>query len=201
MPEARADAADVQAFEQLRLETLADDQLGRAAADVHHEALVLGGRQRVGDAEIDESRLLAARDDLDREAERLARLAQEGGRVLRDAQCIGADRAHGVARQAAQPLAELGQHLERPRLARAVEPLVGGEAGAELGLLAQRVERVDLAVHDAPDQEMEAVGSEVDRSECFVARHASGTVTPARATRKLSLSSECNLGTGCSCAA
>ena len=123
------------------------------------------------------------------------------GRVLRDPEGVGADGAHGVAREASQALAELGEHLERARLARPVEALVGGEPGAELGLLAQRVERVDLAVDDAPDQEMEAVGSEVDRSECFVARHAPGTVTPARAARKLSLSSECNLGTGCSCAA
>ena len=36
-------------------------------------------RQRMRDAEIDEARLLAAGDDLDREAERLARLAQERG--------------------------------------------------------------------------------------------------------------------------
>ena len=122
-------------------------------------------------------------------------------RVLRDPEGIGADGAHRVARQASKALTELRQHFERARLARAIEALVGSEPGPELGLLAQRVERVDLAVHDAPDQEMEAVGTEVDRSKCFVARHPPGTVTPARAARKLSMSSECNLGTGCSCAA
>ena len=147
------------------------------------------------DAEIDEARFLAAGDDLDREAERLARLAQECRRVLGDPQRIRPDRAHGVPRQAAKALAELRQHLERAGLARAVEPLVGGQPGAELGLLAQRVERVDLAVHDATDQEMEAVGSEVDCSEGFVSCHSPGTVTPACPARKLSLSSECNFGT------
>ena len=105
------------------------------------------------------------------------------------------DRAHGVPRQAAKALAELRQHLECAGLARAIEPLVGGQPGAELGLLAQRVKRVDLAIHDATDQEMEAVGSEVDCSEGFVSCHSPGTVTPAHPARKLSLSSECNFGT------
>ncbi len=150
------------------------------------------------DAEVDEARFLAARDDLDRKAERLARLAQERGRVLRDPERIRPDRADRVARQPAQPLAEAGERLERARLDGAVEALVGGQAGAELHRLAQRVERIDLAVDDAPDQEMKAVGSEVDRSECFVTRHAPGTVAPAHPARKLPLSSECNLRTGCS---
>ncbi len=147
------------------------------------------------DAEVDEARFLAAGDDLDRETERLARLAQECRRVLGNPERIRPDRAHGVPRQAAKALAELRQHLERTGLARAVEPLVGGQPGAELGLLAQRVERVDLAVDDATDQEMEAVGSKVDCSKGFVSCHSPGTVTPARPARKLSLSSECNLGT------
>ena len=95
-------------------------------------------------------------------------------RVLGDAQRIRPDRADGVAGQAAQPLAEPRERFEGSRLARAIEPLVGGEACAELGLLAQRVERVHLAVHDAPDEEMEAVGAEVDRGEGIVARHSQG---------------------------
>src|SRR5512134_4114206 len=101
------------------------------------------------DAEVDQARLLAARDHLDRKAERLARLAQEGGRVLGDPQRIRADRAHRVAWQPAQALAELRQHLERARLAGAVQALVAGEPGAELALLAQRVARIDLAIDDA----------------------------------------------------
>src|SRR5688572_2178223 len=153
------------------------------------------------DAEVDEARFLAARDHLDREAERLARLAQEGRRVLRDPERVGADRAHGVARQSPQALPELGERLERARLARAIELPVGREAGAELRLLAQRVEWVDLAVHDAADQEVEAVGSEVDRGQGFMTRHGPGTVTPARCARKLVLSSNRNLGNGSSCAA
>ena len=94
--------------------------------------LLLRGRQRMRDAEVDEARFLAAGDDLDREAERLARLAQECRRVLGHPQRIGADRAHRVPRQAAQALAELRQRLERAGLARAVEALVGGQPGAEL---------------------------------------------------------------------
>ena len=167
----------------------ADDELGRAAADVEHQAALAlrqrGGRQRVRHAEVDQARFLAAGDHLDREAERGARLAQELRRVLRHAQRVGADRAHRLAREAAQPLGELGQRLERVRLRGAVDALVGGQAAAQAHHLAHRVERVDLAVDDAPDLQVEAVGAEVDRGERVVTRHrAAYGITDFSSARK-----------------
>src|SRR5918994_1519151 len=144
----------------------------------------------MSDAEVDQPRFFAPGDDFDRKAERLARLAQELRRVSGDAQRIGADRAHGVARQPAQPLAEPGERLERARLAGAVEPLVLRQPGAELDLLAQRIERIHLAVDDAADQEMETVGTEVDSGEVFMAGHVSVTVTPRRRRRQPAGSSD-----------
>jgi hypothetical protein len=67
-------------------------------------------------AQVNEARLLAARDHLDRESEHLAGLAQELRRVLRHAQRVGADGAHRLAREAAQPFGELRERLERARL-------------------------------------------------------------------------------------
>jgi len=162
-----AHAAHVERLGELRLQAGADDELGRAAADVEHQAPLVfrqrRGRQRVRHAEVDQARFLAARDHLDREAERGARLAQELRRVLRHAQRVGADHPHRLAREAAQPLGELGERLERRRLRGAVDALVRGEAAAQPHHLAHGVERIDLAVDDTPDLQVEAVGAEVDR--------------------------------------
>ncbi len=61
-----ADAAHLQAFAQQRLETLADDELGAAAADVGNQALARGVGQGVGHAQVDQARLFTAGNDLDR---------------------------------------------------------------------------------------------------------------------------------------
>ena len=54
------DAAEVQALELQRLEAVADDELGAAAADVDDQPARRLGRQRVRDAGIDQARLLDA---------------------------------------------------------------------------------------------------------------------------------------------
>src|SRR6266571_4919407 len=68
--QAEAHAAHVERLGELRLESAADDELGRAAADVEHQATLIfqhdGRGQRVRHAQVDEARLLAARDYLDR---------------------------------------------------------------------------------------------------------------------------------------
>ena len=179
-PEAVADAAHVQRLGELRLEAGADDELGRAAADVDHQASVRGGGQRMRHAQIDEARLLAARDHLDREAEHLPGFAQELGRVLRYTQRIGAHRAHCLTREAAQPLGELGKRLERQGLRAAVDAFLGGEPGAQAHHLAHRIERVDLAVDHPSDLQVKAVRAEIDRRQSVVTRHRQDTVTRNR---------------------
>ncbi len=139
-----------------------------------------GGGQRMRHAQIDEARLLAARDHLDREAEHLPGFAQELGRVLRYAQRIGAHRAHCLTRETAQPLGELGKRLERQGLRAAVDAFLGGEPGAQAYHLAHRIERVDLAVDHPSDLQVKAVRAEVDRRQSVVTRHGPGTVTRNR---------------------
>ena len=93
--QAVADAAHVQAFELLRLVAAADDELGGAAADVDHQALLGRGRQAVRDAEVDEARFLACRPRLRSGSPSAASArAQEVLGVLGHAQRVGADRAH-----------------------------------------------------------------------------------------------------------
>jgi hypothetical protein len=67
------DTAHLQAFLLDRLEMLADDEFGAAAADVDHEPPFGRLRDAVGDAEIDQARLFATGHDLDRMSERFFR--------------------------------------------------------------------------------------------------------------------------------
>ena len=69
----------------------ADDQLGRAAADVDHQGR-LGGRLLRGGAEVGEPRLLLAVEDPGREREPLAQLGDEGAAVGGVADGAGRDR-------------------------------------------------------------------------------------------------------------
>src|SRR5258707_842480 len=181
--EAETQAAHVERFGELRLKPRADDELGRAATDVDHQAPLLRDRQRVRHAEVNQPRFLAARDHLDRKAEHRARFAQELRRVLRDAQRIGADRAHALARKAAQALGELGERLERHGLRAPVDPLFGSEAAAQAHHFAHRVERIDLAIDHAPDLEVKTVRAEVDRGERVLAGHAANRSTTGVVTR------------------
>ena len=117
------------------------------------------------DADVDQPRLFAPGHDLDRKTERRLRLFQKRRRVLGHAQRIGADCAHGVTVEPAQPLAETMQALERALLRFLVEPLVARQPRAELDRLAQGVERIDLVADDAADLQMEGVGTEIDGGE------------------------------------
>ncbi len=128
---AEAHAAHVKARELVRLEAAADDELGRAAADVDHEPALFRWRQAVLDADENEPRFFASRDHFDREAERDARELQERRRILRHAQRIGADGAHSVTIESAQPFAEAAQRGERALLRRGIEQLVIAEPRAE----------------------------------------------------------------------
>src|SRR5690606_11251999 len=67
----RCDAACLPAFALDRLEAAADDELGRAAADVDHQPLVPRlGRLRMGNAQVDQARLLATGHHFHGKAER-----------------------------------------------------------------------------------------------------------------------------------
>src|SRR3989338_5625450 len=79
--QAVADAAHVQALQLERLESVADDEFGGAAADVDHQPVVLRLRQAMRHAEVNQARLLAPGDDFDREPQDMLGLRNKiGGR-------------------------------------------------------------------------------------------------------------------------
>ena len=163
--EAHAHAAHVEALAVHRLEGLADDELGAASADVDDEPAAAVTGEGVGDAEVDQARLLASGDHLDRVAERLLRVAPEALRVVGAAQRVGADRAHGPGRHLAQPLPEALEAGERPRPRLRRQAAVGVEPCREAYRLAQLVDDLDVSVDDARDDQVEAVRAEVHRRQ------------------------------------
>src|SRR5262249_31625554 len=86
---AEAHAAHARAVLQERREARAGAALGAPPADVDHEASTVDGRLLVRDAEVDEARLLAARQHLDREAERRARAREQVLRLAHAPERVG----------------------------------------------------------------------------------------------------------------
>ena len=127
----QADAAHRQALEQQRIESFADDDLGRAAADIDHQPLVRAHGARVRDARVDQARLFEPGDDLDGVPERRPSPLQEPTLAFCAPQCVGADHSHAIRMHGAQPLPkalEAAQALaRRPHRQPAAVVQTGGE--------------------------------------------------------------------------
>ena len=158
-------ASHRQALEQQRIEALADDDFGGAAADVDHQALVRAHGAGVRHARIDQPRLLQSRDDLDRVSERRARAFEEPALALRPAQRAGPDHANAVGAHGPQPLTEALETAQRALGGRIVEPAAVVEAGGQPHHLAQPVQNDQLAVRVARDHHVKTVGAQIYRGK------------------------------------
>src|SRR5690606_13601903 len=107
----KAHATHLQAFAQLRIEALTDDELGAAAADIHHQPLSGCAMEGMRDARVDQTRFLASGDDLDLMVENLFRTANELRPVAGFAQRVGADDAHRPLGQMVDQLGEAAQAI------------------------------------------------------------------------------------------
>ncbi|KPY43871.1 Uncharacterized protein ALO56_05266 [Pseudomonas viridiflava] len=158
-------AAHLQAFAQQRLETLTDDELGTAAADIGHEAFAGGVRQCVGDAQINEACFFAAGDDFHRVAEDFFGAVDEVVAVTGFAQGVGAHDAHGAERQAVDQLGEALEAVEAPLHRFFSELALFGNSGCQLHLLAQALKNANFALIGFCHNHMEAVGAQVDSGD------------------------------------
>ena len=119
-------------------------------------------------ANIDQARLFAAGDDLDRKSERRLGQRQELAGIFRHAQGIGCHRPHRALVEAGQPLTKTAQSIQRPFLRIRIEALVCRQTGGQTHRLLQRVQGINLVVDHAPDLQAKAVGAEVDGSYGFI---------------------------------
>ena len=148
-----------------RIETLADHDLGRSAADVDDQPLVRAHGTGVRHAGVDQPRLFQAGYDFDGMTERGARALEEPALALRAPQRVGAHHAHAVGVHGAQALTESLEAAQRALRGGVVEPAAVAEARGEAHHLAQPVEDDQLAVRVARDDHVKAVGAQIDGGE------------------------------------
>src|SRR5690606_1892305 len=160
------DAAHLQAFALHRLEALADDELGGAAADVHDQApLARRWLLAVGDAEVDQARLLAAGDDVDAVPQRRLRRQQEDLRIGQLAHGIGGDGANPVRRDAGDALAEARQAVQGPGHHRRIQAALAVEAFGQAYRFLDAVDDAQLPQHVPGHHHVETVGAQVHRRQ------------------------------------
>ncbi len=114
------------------------------------------------DAEVHESRLLAAAHDLDRVPERILRGAEEATAILQLAQRARPDGANGLPRHEPEALPESMQALERALAHFGMQHPVRRQSFRERNPFAQPIEQVQMAVHVLGHHHVEAVRPEVD---------------------------------------
>ena len=165
----QAHRADREGLCRQRLAPLAQDQLRRSPADVDDQARLLTGLQ-VGHAGVDQARLFAPGDDLDREAQHALRALQELVAVGRLAQRLGGHGAHARRRQRLQMRRELLQALQPALRGLLGQPALLVEPGPQPDGLLQVLHPPVAAADDASDLDAEAVGTDVDGGEQIGAR-------------------------------
>ncbi len=158
-------AAHLQAFTQQRLETLADDEFGTAAADVGDQTFARGVGQRVGNAQINEARFFAAGNHFHRMAEDFFGAVNEVVAVTRLAQGIGAHDAHRTERQPVDQLGEAFQAVETALHGFFGQLALFVDASGQLHLLAQALKNANLALIGFRHNHMKAVGAQVDSGD------------------------------------
>ena len=155
------DATDLQALALQRLVAAADDEFGTAAADVDDEALLVGQGQAVGDALVDQARLLASRDHFDRVAQGGFGGQQERLRVAQLAHRVGRHGAYPTGLEAGQALAEAGQTLECGFAPFGRQRAILLQSGCQAHAFAQAVDHAQFAMRVAGNDEVEAVRADV----------------------------------------
>ena len=159
---AHPDGADLEAAGVEHLAAEADDELGRAAADVDDEDALVEHRNRLEDTEVDEARLLDARDHLDAHPRFLAGALEEFGAVVGLTHRARGDGVHLCIRGVGDPPeAGEGGDTAVDRLGRQLLHLARARPQPHDLLLA--VEDLEAVVaRRAGDDEVEAVGPQVD---------------------------------------
>ena len=150
------------AFHLARLAVLAEDQLGAAAADIHHQPARRRVAQAAGHPGVNQPRFLAAGDDLDVVTERAFGRSHEVPAFAQLAQRVGADHAHPLGRNAGQALAKALQTGQGPGLRLGDEFFLVIQPGRDAHRLAQLIPHLQVGALRARHDQVEAVGSQIN---------------------------------------
>ncbi|KPX74892.1 Uncharacterized protein ALO84_05685 [Pseudomonas syringae pv. maculicola] len=158
-------AAHLQAFTQQRLEALADDEFGAAAANVGDQALAGCVGERVGDAQINEACFFAAGNHFYRMAENFFGAVNEVVAVARFAQGIGAHNTHGAGRQAVDQLRKAFQAVKTALHRFFGQLTLFIDTRCQLHLFAEALKNANFALIGFSHNHMKAVGAQVDSGD------------------------------------
>ncbi len=166
VPIGQANDAERQALGQKNARPIGDDELGRAPADVDQEQGVLTRRELAAEGEVNQPGLFLARDHLDLDAGPLPHGLDElvgVGRLAHRARRDGADDlGAGAPGQLDEVLDRRGARLDRLR--RELAGSQGLAPEAHHGLLAEEDFQRPVVL-EVGDQQLDAVGPDVDRTE------------------------------------
>ena len=162
----------MQAFAFAGGKPLTDNELGRAAPDIHHQAFIIGSGQRMRHTEVNQPRFLAASDDFDGVAQGDFSLTNECGGIFGDPQRRGAHAPHGFGRQTTQPLAKTLQARQRNCLGGIIKLILVIESAGKAHGFLERIQRIKLIAGHSDHFQPEGVGPHVHGSQRIVAFHA-----------------------------
>ena len=143
----------------------AENELAAAPTDVDHEPEFGVVLQTVRDAEINQPRLLAAGNDVDRMTQGSFGARHELVTVARLAQGVGADDSNAARFELAKPLAEALQGRDGARHGTFVEFIVAVESGSEPHHVAHLVDDTEFFVGRLGNDHVKTVGTQVDRGD------------------------------------
>ena len=152
-------ATQRQAFGMGRPQVGADDELGRAAADVDNQHPVAVGRQGVDDAGVNQACLFAARNHFYRKPQRGFGFGNEAADIFGNAESVGRHDAHLFRLEAAQPFAEFGQTFQGAFLRFFAQVFLFVQTGGKAHHLFEGIDDFQLAVVVFANLEAETVGT------------------------------------------
>jgi hypothetical protein len=168
-------ASQLQALQLQWLDATPDDHFRAAAANVHDQAVVGGVGQGLDHPGINQACFLAPGNDFYPVSQCFAGAVEKGLAIARLAQGTGAHHAHAPGVQVLKPLAEAAQAVQRPRCHVLVEPTLFVHAFGDAHRFAQAVQHDELPVGVTGNDQVKAVGSQVDRGQDV--RHARRATT------------------------
>ena len=141
----------------MRFIAAADNELGRTAADIHHQTALFGGWQAVRSAQVDQASFFAASNDFDGEAQQTLGFHDKFGGVFRHAQGVGTHHAYLFGVEATQTLAKTAHAGQGALQGFTIQGFVVLQATAQAHGVFEGIQGIQLVVYHAGNLQPEAV--------------------------------------------
>ena len=147
------------------LQAAAQNEFGRAAADVHHQHFAAVRRKGVHHARVNQTRFLAPRNHFDGKAQRGFGLRQEFGNIFGNAERVGGHGADVFGRKAAQTFAKLRQAFQGAAAAGFVQHFVVVQTARQAHHVLDIFDDLRMALMVLADLQAETVRPQIHRSQ------------------------------------